>query len=243
MEPQVKDPPKTAITKDDLFAGMAQTIKDTLKELKPPDPEPDPKAEAEQKAMAELRQGLAKAATDGHVIEPDGKGGYKRVEPSEIVDRAMMGQALTAGIERGLNTVIPNVPVGSIAVGGGTGFLATELIDGFVDRLNFADDGSQSVNPANILAKGVALAVVGAAGGQVMTKMAQNIAMGVIGLDILRQVFPLDDLIQNLRNALNRNGNGAGSALRQAERVARAAQERAGMGVLPFGEDRFGSMI
>lgn len=113
--------------------------------------------------------------------------------PQEVPLMVPMAQGLLAPIEKAIPK-IGGVELGSIGIGGITGLILGEVIDGFVPP----DDEEGNTNMANILAKSAGAFIVATQGKRLMSPTAANFAAGILVIQVLRDVLPLDQWIDKL---------------------------------------------
>lgn len=112
-------------------------------------------------------------------------------------ETAEMAQAILAPYERQL--VVNGIPVGSIVVGGVTGVVAAEVINGLVDRYA-ADSTVDDLKPnfANVAWKAGAIFGLQFFGQRVMSRSGVLTAQAVIAAQVFTDVFPLDKAIDKI---------------------------------------------
>ena len=192
--------------------------------------------------MASLRQHIEAHGVpeSGELLRREENGSWARASLSDHVEqqveaRMAMGGLLTA-VETPLNGVFPgiNVPFGSILVGGTTGIVLGELIDGLVAPLNDAGN----VNPANVAVKIGVMVGVGALGKHLMTKTGVIVAVGVLGAQLFADILPLDKVVDWFKGLLpSKNGAAQGNVLSQADRVVHNYQVRQPPPIVPASAD------
>ena len=180
---------------------------------------------------------------DDQVVTMGQDGSYELADRSEIAleqIEAEMRQAITAPIESSFNGFVTGLPIGSIGVGGTTGLVVGEVVDGLVSvhkldangALVLNADGNPELNFANPIVKGVLAVGLSQFGGQVMSKQATLFAVGVLGVQILTDLLPIDGLVDRIVDLFNRNGTAEGGqrrvmsqaeVLHQAETIAAQA--------------------
>jgi hypothetical protein len=196
------------LTLEELTGGIDTAIKGALEtHLTPPAQVPEvPTPEADQ------------------VISMGQDGEYELVSRADVALQqwsAEMHQGALAPIERPLNALTPNVPAGSVLIGGSIGLLGGELIDGFVSPSNDAG----GVNMANVAVKAGAAFFLGAFGNRLLTKQGVLAGVVVLGLQVASDVLPLNEWIAAIVSRVNSIGGGEG-ALQQAQEVAVARQRK-----------------
>ena len=193
-------------------------------------PPNDPNAsDTKQLTMADLAQ----MATDGKVIDADGK-------PVSNIMAEFNAMNPIANVAGQLDRAVAGIPVGSALIGGFGGILTAEIIDGFVPPTG--DDGKS--NPVNGLVK------VGAAWGTMAFLQPHIGRTGAIVMaaslvyTVARDFIPLDEWIQKIVSKIKgaqqanrfskRGGGGAAAALTQSRAMAQTTAGQGGDGV-----DRF----
>lgn len=157
------------------------------------------------KALAELGN-LLKEAKPGEQFTRDDKG--------HLVPVVTLG-GLLSPIEKPLSGLsFGGLPVGSIALGGATGVLITEVINGLFDPA-----GATS-KTTNLGAKVGAIFLLSMVGTKVFSKQATASAATVITAQVLSQVLPLDAWIDKIVAMLR----GTGTANRLSNRTIIAGQ-------------------
>lgn len=203
----------TSIT-DSILAAFETKYGDGLKAptalVKQDDPNPKPAAaptylDPAAKALAEWLP--TQHIPDGSLIDmnQDRPGEFSMVTPLQIIERAQaveMGASFTGVIENPLNRVIPNVRLGEIAVGGFSGLLIGELIDGLVTDRN-----------TNVVIKSVTAVALASMRAVVVSKGAMTFAAGVLLVQVLSDVLPIDRWIMRVIGTFR--GTTATSAMRQ----------------------------
>lgn len=183
-----------------LGTKLSQQIADALKpatdqdaEMSQDPPEPDKELTA---ALEQLR-----SAGEDQVLMFKKDGGKFALDlltspeaQARLEQTAGMGQLLSP-IERAINPLVPNLPVGSLAVGAITGLVLGEVIDGFVSTQTESGD----INFANLIIKGVAAIGLVTVGNQLMSKQATLAGAAILTAQILADVLPLDEWIARIR--------------------------------------------
>lgn len=141
-------------------------------------------------------------ATIIHVKED---GGYEVLDHHEGLDRMMsytFGAAITQPIEKPLNDIFPQLPLGSIAIGGGAGLIVNDLVDAFVpETTTDATTGATSANMLNPLIKiGVGVGVPAMLGTRLMSRTGNLFFAGSLVIIAAQQLLPLDQWITSLVN-------------------------------------------
>ena len=106
------------------------------------------------------------------------------------VETVEMG-GFTGVIERPINSLIPNVQLGSLAVGGFTGLLVSELVDGFVPAGTGGQYGSS-------LAKALAAILVKQSGKALVSQSSANVAATVMLVQVLAEILPIDQWVAQI---------------------------------------------
>ena len=188
-----------------LGAKLSKQIEDALKPVtdKPATTAKDDSPEADATMTATLEQ--LKNASEDQVLmftKDGGKNAFDMLTSHEaqarLEQKASMTQLLSP-IERAINPLVPNLPLGSLAVGAITGLILGELVDGFVST----DSPTGGTNFANLAVKGgVAIALV-TVGSQLMSKQAAMAGAAILTAQILADVLPLDQWIARIRGVFN----------------------------------------
>ncbi len=204
-------PDTKTLTLDQLLDGIGQRL-DTvlarrLESWQPSLPGPDPQPSPGPSVQAAMGQALSPA--DGSAAEEQ----YM----------AQMGlRQLTGPVERPLNGLLPNFQLGSVVIGGATGLIAGELVDGIVAP----GQPGASISWGNLALKGATALGLAYYGKNIMSQRAAQFAAGVLVLQMVADVVPLDQWIQQFKDWLKKTfGKAEQSALRQAEAVAQRAWE------------------
>ena len=181
----------------DLFdrakPGDSITVGDTTITLSPDAGETEKPAEA-QKVEAASRE------TEG---KPEG-------------DSVEMNAKLLSAVENPLRgTKVPfinTLDLGPLVVGGGSGLLFAEVVDGWKPPTESDGAGGTQVNWANAAIKGAGIAVIGTVGNNFMSKEAQKLAATVIGANLAIQVLPVNKLVNKIVGWIDGNGGSAGQS-------------------------------
>lgn len=132
----------------------------------------------------------------GTVIDVQDDGGFRVLQKAEMgIEFAEMGAPLSF-IERPLNSFLPNLPVGSVLVGGTIGLVVAEVLEGIAEGFSKnGDNGEIAGIGSAIVGNMAALALLWVAGEQVMSKRANTFAMAIPLVRIVSDLVPLDDFI------------------------------------------------
>lgn len=171
--------------------------------------QPSPAAHPEPKAT--MGQDITAGRKAGDVFELTATGELKYRPAADPVPTAEMG-ALLSPVEKALNGV--NLPggfeVGPLLLGGATGVVATELVNGLVPK-----SSSRKAGPfqANTIAKLAAIVLLATVGKKVMSKQSAYIAAGVLSAQLAADVLPLDTLTDKAIDLIRGKGKrGSGDA-------------------------------
>lgn len=123
---------------------------------------------------------------------------------------AEMGMGFTSIIEKPLNSLIPGVSAGSIAIGGGLALVVGELIDGIVEA-PATDPDAFSPAATRGLVKGVAAFGVAKLGTKFTSPTAARAAATVLTVQALTDLIPLDRAVDWFVGKV-RKGTGQGTA-------------------------------
>lgn len=177
---------------------------------------------------------------DSVLVQQDGK--WITATPDSIYDGihdARMERGLLGAIETPINRATRqfNVDVGSVLVGGVSGLVLGEVIDGFVSPQS--DTGG--VNFANVLAKGIGIAGFTMFGKQLMSPAGVAAGVTILSLQVLADILPLDRLVGNIVGFFQGIGGG-NMALRQANEIIRRPMSQ-GPGIVSPGSDVLGATL
>lgn len=201
--------------KKEIEAIMAKPAEPKPADPKPADPKPaDPTVEAPkmakpseqlQAAISNAMSELDKAGGLGVIMAKDDAGRhiFESLTSPEAKVRfektAQMSAGILSPIERAVNPLVPNVPVGSLALGAFSGLLIGEVIDGFTP----ATGDSGEINFANVAVKGVAAVVLITMGKPLFSNTAAQAGAAILVAQILADVLPIDEWIARLKGVFN----------------------------------------
>lgn len=201
---------ETLTERDQAFIeGIAKGIADAV-QPHPVKPEPKPETSPEPTVnLAQLIQSAAPgsrfkigdveiSAAEANKPEPAGEDDSK--EPKVAEQHA----ALLRPLERPFSGVsFAGVDVGPLAIGGLTGIIGAEVINGITPRKEAAPTGGLTVNWKNAGAKLAAVAAIGSFGDQIMSKNSRIVAGGILAAQAIQDILPVDNWVNWIVNQVN----------------------------------------
>ncbi len=197
-----------SISAADLAETLGETIAKQLAEaMKPQDPKPDDKAPMaqdltpEQQATITATMAQLDKAGDGTLLVSKERGEriFELLTSPEAQARLSQTATMNAGIlspiERAINPLVPNLPIGSLGLGAFLGLISGEFIDGFTPATQPAGE----INWTNVVVKGVGAIAFATAGKTIMSQQAAMAAAAILTAQILADVLPLDQWIAKIR--------------------------------------------
>ncbi len=166
-------------------------------------PEPKPTADVGQESpfITAMNEALAKAGGElAHdqvvVVGQDGIPSISTaVQVADDIRMAELGATAIGAFATNIDQAAPlNIPAGSILVGGLSGIVAGEVIDGLVAPKGA--DGGVSAN--NILVKLGAIAVITTQGKKLMGQKSANFAVAALGVQVVSDFLPIDQWVDKI---------------------------------------------
>ena len=197
-------PDTDRISLADLIKGVEGTVRTTVREEIKAVTSAKPEAPTALMGLAEIAGSLlSDPARAGKVITVNQDGTFAVEEKAKLSPEVFeAGAAILAAVERPLAgiKILPGINFGAIVVGGVSGVVISEVINGLEPRMKA--DGK--VNTTNIAYKVGATAALAYFGKRVMSPEARNVAVAIMAAQILVDVLPLDGWINKIGRLINK---------------------------------------